>query len=245
MAKHGDNKNVSSIKEVIKGITTFKRDDIQVGNNTYQRIAIHTHFIERGEDYTALCQKYVTPIYQENDILSVSEKIVSLCQNNIVDMEDVKLGWWAKNLSKLATSNDAGVGMDEPYKLQLAINLAGLPRILFAVFCGGIGKLLGKRGWFYTVAGHEIAGIDGFYFRSSFEIYHRIAILNPKNPNKVCNDLYKDLKIVSAIVDANDYGQELLGASDLLDKDLYLKTMIDNPAGQDDELTPFVIIRKI
>lgn len=244
MAHHGDNKNISSKKQILKGITYFERPVLTINDEEYQRFAIQTHFISRGESYLEICQKYVKPLVKENDMLLLSEKIVSMCQDNTVEIEDVKLGWWAKNLSKLATSNDAGIGMDEPYKLQLAINIAGLPRILFAVFCGAVGKILKKDGWFYKVAGHGIAGIDGFYKNSSFEIYHTLAILNPLEPDKVCEELYQELGIACVIADANDYGQEILGSYGISDEEHFLKTIKDNPAGQDDELTPLVLIRK-
>lgn len=244
MAHHGDNKNISSKQVNYEGVTYFIRPVLTIDEINYDRFAIQTHFIQRGESYIEVCNKYVRPIAKKGDTLLLSEKIVAMCQDNTVEIEDVKLGWWAKNLSKLATSNDAGIGMDEPYKLQLAINIAGLPRILLAVFCGGVGKLLKKDGWFYKVAGHGIAGIDGFYKNSSFEIYHTLAILNPLQPDKVCEEIYNELGIAAAIVDANDYGQELLGSYGLKDKDLFMKQMKDNPAGQDDELTPLVLIRK-
>ena len=244
MAHHGDNKNVSSIKREIDGITYFERPLIKVDEDEFYRFAIQTHFIERKESYLDICEKYVKPLAKKEDMLLLSEKIVAMCQDNTVDINDVKLGWWAKNLSKLATSNDAGIGMDEPYKLQLAINIAGLPRILLAVFCGGIGKTLKKDGWFYKVAGHGIAGIDGFYKRSSFEVYHTMAILNPIEPDKVCKEINELLNIGAAIVDANDYGQELLGSYGIDDTEVFMKAIKDNPAGQDDELTPLVLIRK-
>ena len=48
------------------------------------------------------------------------------------------------------------------------------------------------------------------------------------------------------IVDANDFGQEILGKSyDIKLDDATLKGIIrDNPAGQEQELTPLVLIRQ-
>ena len=239
------NKNDISEKLSYKGICYFKRPSIFIGEREYERYGIQTHFIQQKESYLEICRKYVEPLKKDGDILVFSEKIVSLCQDNTVKIEDVKLGWFARNLSKLASSNDAGIGMDEPYKLQLAINLAGLPRILFAVFCGALGKLLGKNGWFYKVAGHGIAGIDGFYKASDFELYHRIAILNPRDPDRVCQEVYEEFNIAAAIVDANDFGQELLGSYGISDKEEFMKTITDNPLGQCDEMTPLVLVRKL
>ena len=107
--------------------------------------------------------------------------------------------------------------MDEPYKLQLAINIAGLPRILLATVCSAVTKLFGKKGVFYKVAGHGIDGIDGFYMGSSFDIYHDLAILNPKEPDKLVNDIYEKCGVKSMIVDANDLSIEIFAKCDQLE----------------------------
>lgn len=230
------------------GIVYFLRDTIEVNGSEYRRLAIQTHFVQRGESYLDLIEKYVCPLYEEGDILSMSEKIIAMCQNNVVEKKDVKVGFWAKLLSRFASSNNHGIAMDEPYKLQLAINLAGLPRILLASFCSAVTKLFGVRGVFYKIAGHGIDGIDGFYMGSSFEVYHDLALLNPRDPEKVCNEIYDKLGVSCQLVDANDLSQELFAKSNSLseisDSDL-LGLIRDNPAGQSDELTPLILIKKV
>lgn len=237
-------RNTPEAKHEQEGIVYYDRADINVEGKSYKRIAIQTHFVERGESYIELVKKYVAPMCKEGDLLSISEKIISMCQNHVVEMKDVKLGFWAKFLSKFASSNNRGVAMDEPYKLQLAINLAGLPRILLASFCGAVCKLFGKRGVFYKIAGHGIAGIDGFYKRSSFDMYKTMALLGPQEPDRVCKEINEALGIDCMLVDANDLNVELLGKSpEMPYSDETLKAIIkDNPAGQSDELTPFILI---
>lgn len=229
------------------GIVYFVRDTLSIGDKAYERLAVQTHFVQRGESYIDLLDRYVKPLYKSGDILSMGEKVISMCQNNIVEKKDVKVGFWARFLSKFASSNNHGIAMDEPYKLQLAINLAGLWRILWASFCSAITKLLGKKGVFYKIAGHGIDGIDGFYMGSSFELYHDIAILNPKEPVKVCNEIKEKLDIDCMIVDANDLSIEVFGKSDSI-SDIPNENLIsmirDNPAGQSDELTPLILIRE-
>ena len=242
------NRNNEQNKREQDGITYFIRGVREVEGVRYERYAVKTHFIDRGEDYVEIMRRYVQPLYRAGDVVTLSEKVISMCQDNTVQMEDVKVGFWARLLSKFATSNHNGIGMDEPYKLQLAINLKGLPLILWAVFCGGVAKLFGKRGVFYEIVGQDVAGIDGFYSHSSFETYHTLAVLNPKEPHKVCADIYEALGISCVLVDANDIDVEILGKSpDLADvADANLAERIrDNPAGQDDELTPFIIVRDI
>ena len=165
-------KNNPDLKKEKDGITYFVREKIKISPECeFDRIAIQTHFINQSESYLENIKKYITPFYEQGDILSISEKVISMCQNNTVDKKDIKLGFWAKFLSKFASSNNHGIAMDEPYKLQLAINLAGLPRILFASFCSVFTKIFGIKGVFYKIAGHGINGIDGFYMNSSFDLY--------------------------------------------------------------------------
>ena len=241
-------RNAPEARREKNGITYYIRKNVIVDDVEYKRWAIQTHFVERGESYIELIQEYVVPLYEEGDILSMSEKIIAMCQNNVVEKKDIHVGFWAKFLSKFATSNNHGVAMDEPYKLQLAINIAGLPRILFASFCSAITKLFGKRGVFYKIAGHGIDGIDGFYKGSSFEVYHDIALLNPKEPVKVCNEIQDKTGVRCLLVDANDLNIEIFGKSSLLgdidDKHL-INIIKDNPAGQSDELTPLILIKKL
>lgn len=241
-------RNSEDCKREKDGIIYYVRKNACVQGCEFERFAIQTHFIEQGESYLDVISKYVVPLYEEGDVLSISEKIISMCQNNTVNKSDVKLGFWAKFLSKFASSNNHGIAMDEPYKLQLAINLAGLPRILLASFCSAVTKLFGIKGVFYKIAGHEIDGIDGFYMNSSFDLYHNLALLNPKNPSKVCNEISDAFKINSMIVDANDFEVNILGKSDNLKSlsDDFLKLLIkDNPAGQSDELTPLILIKNV
>lgn len=242
------NRNTGKVTEVIDGITVFHRDDRTVNGVTYERRAIQTHFVGRGEDFVGLIQRYVLPLYQQGDILFSSEKVAAMCQDNTVQMSDVKVGFWAKFLSKFASSNNHGIAMDEPYKLQLAIDMKGLPRILFAAVCSGIGKIFGKRGIFYQIAGQDVAGIDGFYKHSVFEVYHTMAVLNPADPDGLCRKVYDQTGVSIALVDANDLSQELLGLSPDLkswDEAVLVEMMRDNPAGQSDELTPFILYHPV
>lgn len=241
-------RNLEETKREKDGIIYFVRKPVSTGGSEFERIAIQTHFVKQGESYLELINKYVMPFYEKGDVLSISEKIISMCQNNTVSKKDVKLGFWAKFLSKFASSNNRGVAMDEPYKLQLAINLAGLPRILFASICSAVTKLFGKKGVFYKIAGHDIDGIDGFYMHSSFDVYHDIALLNPKNPSKVCSEIENAFQVKCMIVDANDFGVNILGKSkgiESLSDEFLISLVKDNPAGQSDELTPIILIKNV
>lgn len=222
-----------------------KNVDIKVGNETYSRHAITTHYVQIGEDYIKIIEQYVKDLYQEGDILSISEKIIGLCQKRVVYKKDVKVSLLAKFLSKFAMRTDAGVGVDSPYKMQFAIMQCGRLKVLYAAIMGGIGKIFRKRGIFYKIVGQEISGLDGFYGKV-FTDYAEFGIRIPENPSGVCNEIYEKTGVKAMIVDANDINVEILGKCDVMDKtDDELKALIiDNPAGQSKELTPLILIRK-
>ena len=222
-----------------------KNLEMQVGEDIYYRYAIKTRFVKQGDSYIDLFKEYISPIYQEGDIVSSSEKIIALCQNRIVKREEIKIGFWAKFLSKFASHPDTGVGVGETIKMQYAINQVGLLKVLWASIASAVTKLFGKKGVFYEIVGQEVSGLDGFYDHVWAE-YRDIGIQMPDNPNGVCNEIKEKLGISVMIVDANDLGQEILGKSDditLAEEDLK-KLISDNPTGQGKQQTPFILIRK-
>ncbi len=222
-----------------------KNVEIEVGENKYIRHAIQTHYVQLGESYVDLIKKYVLPIYEEGDIVSISEKIISLCQRRIVYKKDVKVSGLAKFLSKFAMRSDAGVGVDNPYKMQFAIDLCGRMKVIWAAIAGGVCKIFGKHGVFYEIVGQEVSGLDGFY-GNVFSDYAEFGIRIPDNSTGVCNEIFEATGVKCMIVDANDFNVEILGKADSIDyDDSELKGMVkDNPAGQAKTLTPMVLVRK-
>ena len=222
-----------------------KNVEIEVNGKTYLRHAIKTRFVKQGENYIDIFKEYVSPIYQEGDIVSSSEKIIALCQNRVVKREDIKIGFWAKFLSKFASKTPAGIGVGEAIKMQYAIDTVGLTRVLWASIASAVTKLFGKRGVFYKIVGKEVSGLDGFYGHIWKE-YGDMGIKIPENPSGVCNEIKEKLGISCMIVDANDLGQEVLGhSSDITLSEEELKGLVrDNPSGQGHELTPIILIRE-
>jgi len=230
------------------GITYFNRGTLTGKNGRrYDRFAIQTHFVEVGENQADLVRRYVLPLYQKGDLLSFGAKVMAMCTRNVKTRDEVKPGFWAKHLWRFAGINTTGVGMHEPYKLQLVIDMCGLPRVLFAAFISAITRPFGVHGLFYKICGQGVGGIDGFYFRSSFDRYKELALINPPNPVELCNQLEKETGIPVVLMDANDLEQNQLGKCDdfpLSDAEIQ-DAMADNPSGQGDELTPLILIRPL
>jgi len=220
--------------------------EITVDGKKYKRKAIKTHFVKQGESYIDIMEKYVKPNYKQGDFISISEKIIALCQNRIVKREDIKIGFWAKFLSKFASHPDTGVGVGETIKMQYAIDKVGLPKVLYASGVSAVTKLFGKKGKFYEIVGDEVSGLDGFYDHVWKE-YADIGIELPANPSGVCNEIKEKLGISAMLVDANDLGQEILGFSDDLKpmEDKLKEFIKDNPAGQGQEKTPIILMHPV
>lgn len=241
-------RNLDHQRRTIGDVTYFDRGVIEGENGRrYQRFAIQTHFVKPHEDQAALLERYVRPLYQEGDMLSFGAKVMGMCVGSVKTRAQVKPGFWAKFLYRFASHNSTGIGMHEPYKLQMSIEKAGLPRILLATVLSALTKPFGVKGVFYKVAGHDIAGIDGFYPDSDFAEYHELAVDNPPQADKLCNELTEKTGIPVVVMDANDFHRNQLGKSKkspLTDEELQ-EAMRDNPSGQGAELTPFILIRPL
>lgn len=212
----------------------------------YYRCPIHTHQIRVGENLSDLMRQYVLPYFQEGDCVYISEKIVSLCQKNIIHKESVKISRTAKFLSRFASTNDgAGIGVRNVYKMQVAIMLCGKPKVIWAAIAAGFARLFGKRGVFYKITGPQVAGLDGFY-STYFDDYQNFGIMTPKEPDKAAAKVENETGIHCCIADINDFGGEVLAVSPKspMDKPLLQALLKDNPAGNGHEMTPFVLMRK-
>lgn len=211
----------------------------------FVKIPIKTHFITINDKLEEIVSKYILPIAKKEDVFVLCEKIVSIIQGRVIYKKDVKLGFWAKFLSKFAKKTPSGFSVGNPYKMQVAINLAGLPRIFFASFMGGIGKLIGYPGLFYIVAGHAISRLDGFYGETFFQ-YADVGILGCIKGNEICENLKNKFGYSFVIADVNDLGGNILGiSSDLKRKEKEILALLaDNPATQSAAQTPIVILRE-
>ncbi|MDF2685445.1 MAG: hypothetical protein K0S55_626 [Clostridia bacterium] len=214
----------------------------------YERYAIKTRFVNIGDDYIELIREFAAPYVKEGDFLSISEKIIALCQKRVVHRDEIHPGFWAKFLCRFVAVTPAGPGAGTPHKMQLIIMQCGLIRVLFAAFCSAVSKLFRIKGVFYKVCGHQVEGIDGLIdYDISFKEYVNYGILNPENASGVCNEIKEKLGISCMIVDACDISVAILGKSDDIkhNNEVLSEIVRDNPAGQDDQCTPIIMVRPV
>jgi len=189
--------------------------------------------------------EYAGEYVEKGDIVFISEKCVACAQGRAIPMADIKPRPLAKLLSRFVYKSPYGIGLSIPETMEMALREVGVMRILFAAFVSMIGKLLGKRGWFYKIAGMKAEGIDG-PTPNTIPPYNNYVVLTPENPDKVAKEVADKLGVDCVIVDANDLSCKVLGASSpAIDHDLIVKVLVDNPLGQSRQSTPFGIIRKV
>jgi hypothetical protein len=224
---------------------TPKISEIIISNQNYIRFLVKTHKISFGEDLISIIEKYVKPIFKKNDWIAVSEKIISVCQNNVRHISTVKVGWLAKLITKGVKKYPNDIGFSLPEKMQVAIDVSGYPRMILAMVLGAIGKIFKIRGVFWIIAGKRVSEIDGFNPDAMYP-YTEYAVLPPSNPNEICWDIEKKLGIPNVIIDGNNINVKIIekSTSVALNKDKLREILLDNPMGQDDEMTPIVLVRQ-
>lgn len=224
---------------------SLKTSKISISNQKYVRFLVKTHKISFNEDLVAIIKKYVKPIFQKNDWIAISEKIISVCQNNVRHISTVKTSWLAKLITRGVKKYPNDIGFSLPEKMQVAIDVSGYPRMILAMILGAIGKIFKIRGVFWIVAGKRVSEIDGFNPDAMYP-YTEYAVLPPNNPRKICQMIEKELGIPNVIIDGNNINVKIIekSVSVTLDKEKLREILLDNPMGQDDEMTPIVLVRQ-
>jgi len=224
---------------------TGKELTITVDGREYARIPVKTHVITEKDNLADIFTKYLKPHAKQGDILFISEKAVACTQARAVPMKDIRPRPLARFLCKFVHKTPHGIGLGIPETMEMALRECGIPRILFAAFASVVGKILGRRGWFYIVAGEKARSIDG---PTPYTIppYNGCVVLGPKNPTEAAKTCAKAAGHPVAVVDINDLGGNILGVSNPdMDVNLLVQILADNPLGQGEEQTPCGIIRGV
>lgn len=210
----------------------------------WARYPIRTHVVQPGEDLAHLVQHYVLPHLHPGDIVVLSEKVVAICQGRAYPVAEIQPRPLARWLSRFVTKTPHGIGIGSPVTMELALREAGVWRILLAAAVAAVTKPLGLRGMFYRLAGRSVAAIDG-PTPYTLPPYNQYASLAPRQPDKVAQHLSEILHAPTAIIDANDLGVEVLGASPEVNRQMVAELFRDNPLGQGREQTPLCILRRV
>jgi tetratricopeptide (TPR) repeat protein len=175
------------------------------------------------------------------DVIAVGESPAAAGQARIVPLELVQPGPLARVLCRFVGK----IGpLHSPEGMQGAIMEAGRAKVLAGTAAAVAGKLARRRGWFYRVAGPGTAMIDDVAAAMPPHDHH--VVFGPRAPAELASELADSLGSGVAIVDANHLtGAWVVGASPGVDEDWVTAALMDNPAGNEDEQTPVVILRPL
>jgi hypothetical protein len=202
-------------------------------------IPVRTRLIRRGDDIAALVGAAVAGIARTNDVVCVSETAVAIAQGRMIAAETIRPSPLAYFMSRRA---GALATVNQPESLQLVIDQAGAPKVVFAAFAHVVARMFGKRGVFYRILGEAISTIDGY--TGTLPPFERTIVLGPEDPEGVAAAIAAATGAGAAIVDVNDLGTaKVLGASPNVARSSVEGALRSNPHGNGDEQTPIVVLR--
>lgn len=223
--------------------------EIGTSRGNYLRLPIKTPLITEKDDLAAVLERYVRPHIEPGDCLFVSEKIVALTQGRIIPYRDIKVTPLARLFArkvenKLHTKHFRGFGHGTAMGMQLLIEEAGYPRALFAAAVAALTRPLGIHGAFYYLVGKQAKSVD---CPMSFTLhpYLHYAKLAPLHPKKVAQEIKEKFGNETVIIDANYRGSFTLAIAGKEMTEKFAQELFrDNPSGQSEEMTPFILARK-
>lgn len=223
---------------------TWQSEIVSQGRK-YLRILVKTHFIKEGEDVGQVLVRYLEDIYQPGDYAILSETMLANALGLAIDQSQIKPGWWAKRLYKYVKRTRHGRGIGTPEKMQVAIELAGLWRILLATVVSAVTKLFGVKGWFYRVAGDKVRSIDGQSGGPDGPYWTKI-VLPIAEPDKAAREIAATCGYPVVVADINDLGGHIKGWSEPEMRRLNFADILrDNPMGQTITMTPVALVRPL
>ena len=218
--------------------------EIDTDYGRYARYPVKTHVITKDDVLEDILDKYVKDYLEEGDTIIMSEKIVAISQGRAFPIDEIKVSWLAKFLSRFVVKTNYGIGLGMPQTMELCIREVGRPKVLFAAVCAAIGKVFGKRGVFYNICGMKARAIDG-PCEYTLPPYNHYAKLAPDKPDEVAKRLADHIGNDVVIIDANDIGANVLGKcrADMPDE-FPIQAFKDNPLDQCSQQTPIAIVRR-
>ena len=210
----------------------------------YARHPVRTRLVTEADDAAEVVGRYATPLDGNVVLVAVSERMVAITQGRSFPMSEVRAGRLARLLVRFVTRPGYGIGLGTPETMQLAIDEVGAPRILLAAGVSALTKPLRIHGLFYRIAGPQAAAIDG-PTHYTIPPYNQAATLGPKRPDAAARRIGTAIGVPVAIIDANDAGCNVLGATPGVDRGWVARLFADNPLGQAREQTPICVVRRV
>src|SRR5690554_4710684 len=153
---------------------------LEIGGKKFLRIPVKTGILTGDDDILDVVQDSVKGVIEPGDIIVISESPLAITQGRAIAEKDIKVGLLASILWHFVGKVNYGIGLRSPTSMQCAIEESGHLRILLAAAISCLGKLIGRKGDFYRIAGKQAALIDAAH-TSPVPPYDRCVIKGPKD----------------------------------------------------------------
>ena len=201
---------------------------------------LRTHLLGPLDDPVDVVARYAGPHARAGDVVVLGESPLAVMQGRFTDPANGRPGWVASRLAQFM-SGEGSVGTGPG--LQALVDEVGTPRVLAALTAGAAGKLAGRDGWFYRVAGRQSSLVDDV--TGTLAPYDRLIVTGPRRAGEVCRRIRSSTGLGAAVVDANDLGAvDVIAASEGVEHGLIRRALRSNPAGNAAETTPLVLVRR-
>jgi len=206
----------------------------------YEIVPVPTRILTHRDNICDAILEFAGDKIGKRDVVCAAESVVAITQGRYARSEDFKPGIVAKNICHLFPTYGSLSGW---YPMQALIDEEGALRVLMALVAGAFGKLVGKRGVFYMLAGEQAKLIDDV--TGTMPPFDKHLVYGPSQPARVAASIAKATGAYgAAIADVNDLKRAaVLGVSEGVDPELVAKILIDNPFGNASQKTPICIIK--
>lgn len=205
-----------------------------------QLIPVRTRILTPQDDIVEAIAQYANGQIGPNDVISVAESVVAITQGQVTRPEDLNPGILARIMCRFVPQKGS---MSSIYGMQAAMNIEGEGRMFFAMVVGMLGKLVGRHGLFYELAGEQAALVDDV--TGTMPPFDKHIVYGPDNPDGVATQIKERFGCYgAAVADVNDLKRAaVLGITPGLDPKRVAQILIDNPFGNASQMTPIVIIK--
>lgn len=202
-------------------------------------IPVRTRILTERDDIADAISEYAGEVIGPEDIVCVAESVVAITQGMITRPEELKPSWQARVINRFVPAEGS---MASIYGVQAAMELDGKWKVFGAFILGAIAKVFGKAGVFYQIARQASLTDD---VTGTMPPFDKHIVYGPKDPDKVAEHIVQRTGSYGAVVaDVNDLKRAaVLGKSRGMDPKRIARILIDNPFGNDDQMTPIVIIK--
>lgn len=201
---------------------------------------VKTRILTPKDNIVDAIEEYAKDMVGPDDVISVAESVVAITQGRVVRPEELKPSWAARILCRFVAQKGS---LSSVYGMQAAMNAEGTGRVVYAFIMGVLGKLIGRNGVFYELAGEQAALIDDV--TGTMPPFDKYIVYGPANPSGVAEEIKQRLGCYgAAVADVNDLKRAaVLGVTQGLDPKRLAQILIDNPFGNASQQTPIVIIK--